>query len=417
MRPNQRDGSRRRAAWVYALLLRFYPRAHRQAFGPRMRQTFADHYHDAIERAGENEWRFWLSVLADVGKSVVREHLAALTERRIPMISSHRMTLIGALIVGIEVLLGVEFILTRNHTNLLPLLMLAPCVAIYTVLLALLARAVRALSRATTIPTGRRLGLVLGGIVALYVVVLTAMIAVLPVPAQGDFRSSIDSVLDLGLPLLAGVVGVIGGYARSSARIGALLGALNGFLAVVVALAAQALCVVLLWNALQHHQLQSRLAWDYQGWLQSPGVKPTPWAFLYFAWTQDGIEWFLFVLFLLLVMQQVMAAIGGVLGASASRRAGAGAAHGMLPEPTRNQARGVRLALTIVGLDLLTWAIYDLLNSSAGMPFSFATLIASFASPAFVAWLLVAPTVVVALRAAARSGALRREGSAAPLGG
>lgn len=62
-----------------------------------------------------------------------------------------------------------------------------------------------------------RLGLVLGG-GALYVVVINAMIALLPAPAQGDFRSSIDTVLDLSLPLLAGVVGVIVGYARGSAR-------------------------------------------------------------------------------------------------------------------------------------------------------------------------------------------------------
>jgi hypothetical protein len=411
------DRRRARATRRYALLLQLYPRAHRRAFGPQMRQAFADHFHDAIELAGEDERRFWLGVLGDASKSVAREHLAALTERTSPMKASRLSVLTVALLVGIELLLGVGFVLNRQQTNLLPLLVLAPGVVIYTLLLVILAQLVRAFPRAATSPTGLRLGAVLGGIVALYVVVLTAMIALLPVPAQGDFRSSIDTVLDLSLPLLAGVVGVIGGCARGSARTGALLGALTGFLALVVALASQALCIILLWNALQHHQLQSRLAWDYQGWLQSPGLTPNPGSFLHFEWAQEGSELFLFILFLLLVMQEVMATIGGALGARASRRAGTAAGQEALSGPPPGQASFVRLALSIVGLDLLAWALYDLLNSSGGEPFSLTDLIASFASPAFFAWLLAALAVVVAVHVAARPGPLWREGSAATMRG
>ncbi len=60
--------------------MRLYPRAYRQAFGEQMRQTFRDHYCDAVERRGEPESRFWREVVRDAGKSVVREHLAALAE-------------------------------------------------------------------------------------------------------------------------------------------------------------------------------------------------------------------------------------------------------------------------------------------------------------------------------------------------
>lgn len=406
MPQNRQDTSTRRARRLYAMVLRLYPRAHRQAFGDQMLQAFQDHFRDAFDAQERSEVKFWFEVIGDEGKSLLREHLTALTEGMSLMKSSRPIALMVALVVGIELLLGVAFLLNRQHTNLLPLVVLAPGIAIYTLLLVLLARAVRTFPRAATSPTWPRLVLVLGSIVALYVVALTALIALLPVPAQGDFRSSVDTVLDLSLPLLAGVVGVIGGYARGSARVGALLGMLTGFLALLVALASQALFIILLWSALQHHQLQSRLAWDYQGWLQSPGVTPTPWSFVRSQWAGEGIELFLFVLFLLLVMQEVMATIGGALGARASRRAGIAAGQEALPEPAPGQARFFRLTLTIVGLDLLTWALYDLLNYSGSEPFSepfsLTNLIASFASPAFAAWLLVALAVVVAVHVAAR---------------
>jgi hypothetical protein len=78
----ERSAPRRRllAARRYARLLRLYPRAHRQVFGEQMRQTFRDHYHDAVEQRGVPESWFWLEVVRDAGPSVVREHLAALVE-------------------------------------------------------------------------------------------------------------------------------------------------------------------------------------------------------------------------------------------------------------------------------------------------------------------------------------------------
>jgi hypothetical protein len=78
----QQDVQRReRAERIYARLLRLYPRAHRQAFGEPMLQAFRDHYCDAIETGREQTTRFWLSVIGDEGKSLLREYLAALAER------------------------------------------------------------------------------------------------------------------------------------------------------------------------------------------------------------------------------------------------------------------------------------------------------------------------------------------------
>jgi hypothetical protein len=84
MGEHRRTRSRRRAARVYALLLRLYPRAHRRAFGEQMLQAFQDHYQDAVEADGQTALHFWLGVLGDEGKSLLREHvamIAALRER------------------------------------------------------------------------------------------------------------------------------------------------------------------------------------------------------------------------------------------------------------------------------------------------------------------------------------------------
>jgi hypothetical protein len=69
-----------------------------------MRQAFTDHFRDAIEVAGENELRFWLSVLGDAGTSVAREHLAALHERMVHMKPSRLIALVvGALLMLADV--------------------------------------------------------------------------------------------------------------------------------------------------------------------------------------------------------------------------------------------------------------------------------------------------------------------------
>jgi hypothetical protein len=80
MKQNGYIQKRARAERVYAWFLRLYPGAYRRIFGQQMLQTFQDHYRDAIETEGESELRFWFGVAGDEGKSLVREHIAALRE-------------------------------------------------------------------------------------------------------------------------------------------------------------------------------------------------------------------------------------------------------------------------------------------------------------------------------------------------
>lgn len=81
MKQQQNEKRRVRAERVYTRFLRLYPRAHQQAFGEPMLQAFRDHYGDAIETEGEQTARFWLRVVGDEGKSLLREHMAAFAER------------------------------------------------------------------------------------------------------------------------------------------------------------------------------------------------------------------------------------------------------------------------------------------------------------------------------------------------
>src|SRR5262245_53599126 len=79
---NRHGGRRRlRAQRIYRLLVRLSPAAHRQAFGEQMVQTFGDHYRDVVEGRGGSRLRFWLTVLADAGSSLLTEHAAELRVR------------------------------------------------------------------------------------------------------------------------------------------------------------------------------------------------------------------------------------------------------------------------------------------------------------------------------------------------
>jgi hypothetical protein len=78
MKQQKRAYKQLHAERLYALLLCLYPRAHRQQYGPLMLQTFKDHYQETREAQGRIGMAFWLGVLADETKSVLREQLSSI---------------------------------------------------------------------------------------------------------------------------------------------------------------------------------------------------------------------------------------------------------------------------------------------------------------------------------------------------
>ncbi|HKF39094.1 MAG TPA: hypothetical protein VKB35_19515, partial [Ktedonobacteraceae bacterium] len=78
MKQQKRPYKQLHAERFYALLLCLYPRAHRQHYGPPMLQAFRDHYRETREVHGRIGITFWLEVLADETKSILREQLSSI---------------------------------------------------------------------------------------------------------------------------------------------------------------------------------------------------------------------------------------------------------------------------------------------------------------------------------------------------
>src|SRR5215467_6026635 len=65
-----------RAVRLYARLVALYPRDHREKFGSQMRRTFEDIYRHATVGERRVGVGFWLAVLWDEGRSILRERAA-----------------------------------------------------------------------------------------------------------------------------------------------------------------------------------------------------------------------------------------------------------------------------------------------------------------------------------------------------
>lgn len=65
-----------RALKRYARLVALYPAAHRDKFGPQMQRTFEDFYRHATEGERRVGIGFWLAVLWDEGRGIVRDRAA-----------------------------------------------------------------------------------------------------------------------------------------------------------------------------------------------------------------------------------------------------------------------------------------------------------------------------------------------------
>lgn len=78
MKPNSHSYTVSQAERIYSLVLCLYPKAHRQTFGPLMLQAFRDSYNDVKTTEGHVGVRFWMGVIEDELRSIVRERVSAL---------------------------------------------------------------------------------------------------------------------------------------------------------------------------------------------------------------------------------------------------------------------------------------------------------------------------------------------------
>jgi len=265
----------RRATRVYAILLRLYPRAHRQAFGRQMLQSFQDHYRDEVETHRERAPRFWHGVVADAGRSLVREYVsalrAALGERTGFMKTGGSVVLTG--VAGLLLLLGLRVWLS-------PAVLIAPhgggtaLSSVVGLTLLLLAYALIALGllRARPRSTGPRravataalrratlLGALLGG----------GALAAIAVDTLGDFESPLSLVVwglvALAAPLGWGAAGLMAARAGGSWRLGVVAALWSGMVSALVGAVGEVTSTLLALPRLVQHELSNP---DYLAWHQ-----------------------------------------------------------------------------------------------------------------------------------------------------
>lgn len=89
-----------RGVRVYSLLLRLYPRGHRDQYGQQMLQTvedMLDHAPSTVDRMS-----VWARIMADLPLSVCKEHLEAMGENMQTLSSNHiKFGTIAALLAGL----------------------------------------------------------------------------------------------------------------------------------------------------------------------------------------------------------------------------------------------------------------------------------------------------------------------------
>lgn len=418
---NERMNERTRAARRYAVLLRLYPRAHRQRFGAQMLQTFQDHYRDAVESGEQTEARFWLAVAGDESRSILAERIAALTERESRMQMGKRaptLALTFLAVVAFLYLISGSFVAFQAQAALW-----AGLIALDVGLVALLARYAPRFM-APWAPSNHslawlRVGLALGAVLSAYFIVISLLYALFPVPPQpvparlvvveGSTGFDLGMVWLASLPLLGGALGVLTaclcrGRPRRSRLSAGLLALGVGSLAYV---ASQTLLIVLLWGALQQNLLQSSLEMTYQAWYgQSLGWAQflnQPLTEQQFIFSNYGLGGFRFVPLLglaWLIFAGLLAALGSALGAASKRTQAARRAAGAQPTRRIGGARGT-LGLTVLflwvgvlpqlGVYVTRNAIEAAWSSSIGVetnaPFTLNVLGNAFASASVVAWL------------------------------
>ncbi|MGO8949993.1 MAG: hypothetical protein ACLQUY_20525 [Ktedonobacterales bacterium] len=242
-----------------------------------------------------------------------------------------------------------------------------------------------------------------------WLVALSVLYALAPID-HGQalyFGDNLWSVWELSLPLLAGAVGVLGGYASGRMRAGVVAGVLAGSIMQVMKTTSLVLLVVALWNALQHHGLQSNLQMDTQNWLVHQGNAPSLWTYLTNV-TDITSQAFglIFQLLFMVVVWPVPLIVGSALGAYAARRAGE--AHRPETAATTPSGRAARLPLTrpigftllLLVLGLLLWLGFTVSQGTlidGSPPFLLRYLGASYVTSAFLAWLLAFLVILVAV--------------------
>jgi hypothetical protein len=271
MNQHQRARQRARAERIYRWILRGYPAAHRRAFGREMLQTLQDHYRDAVETERESALRFWLTVAGDAGRSLAREHVAAirdaLRERTVPMktILAVALTTVGMLLLlGLRVWLS-PAVLSAPHGGGtaassvagMALLVLAYAVVALGILRARLGATVP--ERSVALRRAALLGALVGGC-ALGAIAIDTV-----VDPESPISLGVWSVVVLVAAFGWALAGLTATRAGGSWRLGIMAALWSGMVSALVAAAGEVASTLLALPHLAQHELSNP---DYLYWHQ-----------------------------------------------------------------------------------------------------------------------------------------------------
>ncbi|HEX6819390.1 MAG TPA: hypothetical protein VF120_13520 [Ktedonobacterales bacterium] len=276
MRARQREKPQEKpGSWTvraYALLLRLYPRAHREAFGEQMLQTFRDHYRDVVAPQRQSALRFWLGVLADEGRSLAREVPAALTQAVYGRVGSMKSGVSAVLAV-----VGCLLLLLGLRVWLSPAVLSAPhgggsalsSVVGLTVLLCAYALIAVGFLRPRLWAYGPRQRVALRRATILGALVGGGVLAAITIDTLGEFESSLSlvvwGVVVVAAPLAWGLVGLLAARAGGSWRLGVVAALWSGMVSALVGVVGEVASTLLALPRLVQHELSNP---DYLAWHQ-----------------------------------------------------------------------------------------------------------------------------------------------------
>jgi hypothetical protein len=424
-----------------------------------MLQTFSDCYRERVQQGRESAAQFWLGVVADESRSLVREHRATLgtafeertrfMDQLLSAVAKRPVRSVALLLLWVVVLdLLFQKIPSRDSIAGSWLFFWLAATLLYGAVLWLVARVAWSLSRPAGSSPGQRpwqsswrnswrsswwrLGLVLGGILGLYMVALTLVNALYPLlQLQQDLGQTLHflalyaapgQVWALSLPLLAGTVGALGAATSGKLRTGIAAGALAGGIMLVTQTALVGLLLLL--SHAVYHPAPSSFSLIFSGRLPLPSVQPVVPSFpdlpsvldaVISGATQANLPFgVLFQWLFAVIVWPVPLIVGSVLGARAVGPVDAarGADARYAPEavaaaPSSQGARRsvhamdfILLALLLLGLGPALWACFTYGHSGYWLIGSILAQLAYTTTTYLIVWGLIWGLAVVAISVA-----------------
>ncbi len=291
--------------WVarcYRLVLRLYPKAHRQRFEAEMLRTFKDQHIDLSKQGAELGIMFWFAVISNEVVSASKDRLTDLRTRN--LVSS-------LLLIGAVLLIGSSFVWMSGFI----LFVKIPAILLLAIgFVVTRSRGVRASLRRLPQRDWWREGLLLGTILGvLWTVLNLARYLSSENSSLREAAKSLDlGILLIGMPVLFGLAGFISGRRSGAISSGTLAGIVASVFGSILLVLSLVIVMVVFWGAVRENALQS--AEMIRAWHASGDT-----TFGHYLWL-DNLGGALAATLVSLIFGVLLGTLGGALGSALHRQ-------------------------------------------------------------------------------------------------